>query len=733
MGFASQNRSYVEKRVAIGRKTNREKEKHMFGSLIGNIAGIIYFLCYQIIGIYFSFRFFKKESNYFRVFMGSVLGSFALQWFPILTAFFMNFTIGGHITALCLFVVLVVGVDLFLLKKSHGGLENKLPAERTVAFWKEHKIIWILVPTFLYFVYVLLTHTIPIKNGAIYTGQATYGDMSMHLGFISSIAKQGTFPPEYSILPGVKLAYPFLCDSVSSSIHVFGASLRLSYLLPMIFAVLQVFLGFYCLAYNWLKNATKALLAWVLFFYNGGLGFAYFFDKVLQDTSKFTNIFKEFYYTPTSLGDENLRWAQIIVNMLIPQRATLFGWAILFPLLALLYKAIQNKDKKYFWLAGILGGGLPLIHTHSFMALGLVCVVWLLAQLYQMVYETNQEEPNKMGRYIVWGGLVFFSFLQIINQFVKPIQGYGMPMVLVVAILLVFGGIYLLYKGMEKKESKQIFITWGVFLVIILVLAAPQLIGWTFKQAGNGNYVKGHFNWSNEGDQYIWFYLKNIGVTAFFAIPALIYSKKKDFMTAAPLFLIYFVGELVVFQPNVYDNNKLLFVGFVFACCIAASYMVDLYHKWHISKITASLVLVVATVSAVLTMGREYVSEYEIYSASQVELCKYIEENIAPDAVILTDTRHNNAVSSLTGRNIVCGAGTFLYYHGLDYQGREQEVSQMYLSPGTTQEFLKKYNVSYILVGPEERSSYTGLDEGTLQQMYSCVYQEGEVSLYQVK
>ena len=129
------------------------------------------------------------------------------------------------------------------------------------------------------------------------------------------------------ILPGVKLAYPFLCDSISSSVYVFGASLRVAYILPMLLAILQVFLGAYCLGKAVLKDKAKACLGWVLFFFNGGFGFVYFFDMLSNNKENFTRIFTGFYETPTNLVGNNVRWSNVIVDMLLPQRATLFGWA----------------------------------------------------------------------------------------------------------------------------------------------------------------------------------------------------------------------------------------------------------------------------------------------------------------------------------------------------------------------------------------------------------------------
>lgn len=717
----------------------------MYGSVGGNIVGILYFLIYQIIGILFALQFFKKEKTAFCVLMGSIIGSFSLQWFPVISSFFMGFTKVSHIAALILFVILILLVEKVWLKVSILPQRIEKRSISVKEFLLQNKILWVLVPTAIYFCIVLWGHTIPMKeDGAIYTGQCTYGDMNMHLGFITSIAKQGTFPPDYSILPGVRLSYPFLCDSISSSIYVFGSSLRIAYMLPMVFALLQVFGGFYWLIQSWLKDKGKTVIAWILFFFNGGFGFVYFLDKIGVDTSNFTRIFTGFYETPTNLVDENIRWSNIIVDMLLPQRATLFGWAILFGTLALLWKAVEEKNKKYFIGAAVLGGGLPMIHTHSFMALGIVCAVWLLGELFlavstkrKSIPENGNETAGKNYRgWIIGGVIVLMCYIQSLHL-TEEAAKKELPVVLAFGIIVLFAmGITYLVKAIQKGLLNQLLSTWGIFLGIILVLSLPQLFLWTFQQVGEGGFVRGYFNWANEADQYIWFYVKNIGITAILAIPAYIGCKRKNFLVAAPALVIWFIGELMVMTPNVYDNNKLLYVGYMFVCGLVADLMVNIYRGWKKGMarvIYASAIMGICSISAVLTMGREYVSEYQLYDADQIAVCEYIEKNMPTDAVILTNTRHNNAISSLTGRNIVCGTGTFLYYHGLDYQDREIEVGEMYTNPAGTTELLKKYNVSYILIGPDEWASYENLDENTISQQYECVYEGGSVRLYKVQ
>ena len=224
-------------------------------------------------------------------------------------------------------------------------------------------------------------------------------------------------------------------------------------------------------------------------------------------------------------------------------------------------------------------------------------------------------------------------------------------------------------------------------------------------------------------------------MAALLAIPAFI-GGKKLFKTAAPALLIFAICEFVVFQPNVYDNNKLLYVSYALAVCVVASYMVDIYRAMAKNKIGGRAIIAGITVfacvfSAVLTMGREVVSDYVLYDGNQVAAAEFIDENTHADACILTGTRHNNAVSSLTGRNIVCGSGTFLYFHGVNYQQREADVKEMYNNIGSAEEMLEKYGVDYIFVSSYERGAYR-IDEQKLGDMYKCVYSGGDVKIYAV-
>lgn len=724
----------------------------MFGSLTGNICGVGYFMLYQIMGVLLAGMVFKKEKNMTTVFLGSVIGSFSLHWLPVLYAFFLDFCIAAHIAALITMFILCTVV---FQKGGKHVLTARVADARANTFFENLKkalsdnpVLFILIPLFIFIVITLNHHTISYTDGAMYSGQSTYGDMNMHLGFITSIAKQQTFPPDYSILPGTKLAYPFLSDSISSSVYLFGTSLRTAYLLPMFFALLQVFFGMYLFARQILINLdgsarAKAFIAFILFFFNGGFGFLYFLPDG-DNADNFTRIFSAFYETPTNYVTENVQWHNIICDMLIPQRATLFGWAILFPVLYLLLRGRETKETTYFFVGGILAGGLVLIHTHSFLALGILCAAFLLQDLYAR-YSTRKLSKKEKSL-PVWVRLilavVFFAVMSFIRQKQCGQDAFSANTILVIGFAVTAVFVCILIYLLVKCFSKETLMTWGIFLGVVLVFALPQLFGFTFQQAQGEQFVRGSFNWANStelGDGYILFYLKNLGIMFLLPVAALIFGSKKQRQILFPAAFFWVICEFILFQPNPYDNNKLLLVAYLFFCVAAADFVWETFPKLFSGSLEkifrtaiVSVVIILGSLSAVLTMGREYVSEYEVYSQAYVELAKWAEENTEPDDIFLTATNHNNAIASLTGRSIMCGSGSFLYYHGVDYAQAEADVARIYQDPAARDTLLAEYGISYVVIGSNEQRSYTIPDLLEWADSSDVVYQQNGIIVLSV-
>ena len=182
--------------------------------------------------------------------------------------------------------------------------------------------------------YLQTTHMLmPASDGSYWCGQSTYGDLCMHMAFVTSL-ENASFPPAYNLLYGTSLSYPYLTDALSTSMLMLGMSIQQALVLPGTLLMMLTYAGYMLLAREILGDRNKAIvLAVLLFFLNGGLGFLYDFDMMGRDGfAKIREIFTGYYRTPANQPDLNLRWSNVIADLLIPQRALRSGWKALLPL-----------------------------------------------------------------------------------------------------------------------------------------------------------------------------------------------------------------------------------------------------------------------------------------------------------------------------------------------------------------------------------------------------------------
>lgn len=702
------------------------------GSLLGNLCGFLYFLIFLLGGIFISLKVFNKQRPIMRIYLGSVLGVALLMWLPVLFAFIFGFNLLSHFIALGVSLTACVVLQIFMSDKSLFK-----------GFKFDSEIGWLLaltIPMTVFYAIVETNHILqPSISGGMIFGQSTYYDANIHLSFITTPVAQGDMPFNYNILPSAQVSYPFLCDTVSSSVYIWGASLRFAYILPTVVGALNVFAGGFLFFSSWLKSCKKAALAWTLFFFNGGFGFMYFLDGLRQGSTNFTRIFDTLYQTPTNLNDKMIRWVNTVCDMMIPQRASLFGWMMLFAILFLLYRAVFEKDKKMFIFAGIFAGLTPMISTHIFVSVAIISFVWMLTRLAADVKITDSVAKGVCTAILIATVGIFvvtcLSTGDKLHNFDYDKAGYYALIVGAFLILVTF--VVLLSISLKKGKFKEIANTWGLYLVIVLLIALPQLICFTFNQSSNEGFMRPHFNWVNIQDEYVWFYVKNVGIVALLIIPAFLGLSKRFKSVLAPIALMLLIADTYAFTPNTYDNNKFLYPIYILACGGVAEYMFLLYSKIkHIkgTKLIAVGTIFVCMFSAVLSMGREAVSdEYEMYSKNQVAAANWVCENTDGDDTILTNDRYNNAISSLTGRNVMCGSYSMLYPHGFmkDYNYIHPQVKRIYANAENNYALIKEYSVDYILIGPDERDSYN-VNEDAIKNIASLVFEQGDVKIYKV-
>ncbi len=538
----------------------------------------------------------------------------------------------------------------------------------------DHGAMWLcLLPIVALTLYLLHTHVLHAVDGTLHTGQSCYGDMPMHLGFIEYIAQSGEFPPQYPLLAGThRFGYPFLCETVSSVFRLLGAGRRAAYLLPMLPAFVSVYGMFWQLARQMLGSVGKASLAFYLFFMGSGFGFVYF----LKDSETFKGIFTGFYTTPTNYTVQNIVWVNPLVDLLIPQRATLFGWCVLFPALYLLWRFAfePSKSTSGLWLPlAVLVLPLPLLQTHSALALVLLCLA---------------------------------------------------------------GGLYTLA---QRPRTAAVLLPWLGLAVVCGVCWLAEMSGTVLAQSLDGaNMLRLHFNWVNgNGDgtlkgPWLWFYIKNIGLIFLLLIPAVCHANTRQRWLYSGGAAIWLLAEFVVFQPNNYDNNKLLFIVHALSCMLVAQLLADWAKRLRSPAWRAVLLggcCFLGMFGSVLTVGREAVSDYQQWDAADIALAEFISENAEHDALFLTSDSHLTPVFALAGRRIVCGSASWVYYHGMNYSAEQAAMQALYETPDEAA--LQYWGVDYVVFDSSVLAEFTA-DESWYAARYPVWYEDAGCRVYKI-
>ena len=637
------------------------------------MVGILYYFLFLIIGFFYADLYFKDKDLYFRIWSGGLIGNLGLMAGIVPFAFLLDFTVLSH--GLLLVVFAAPRAYLLFRRRDFGARLRSLGRREETPAVTHAVFIGLILPAAAV-IWILLTNHImaPYAGGGIASGQSTYGDLAMHMGFVTSIAEQQQFPPMYNQLAGVRLNYPFLIDSLSSSLYLLGTGLRTALLVPSYVFALLLVMGFYYLAYTLTGKRKAAVLASVLFFLCGGFGFAYFFEGAKEDPSQFTRIFTEYYQTPTNYNDENIRWSNTICDMIIPQRTTMAGWTVLLFALWLLIDGLRTRQCSRFWLLGVVAGCMPMIHTHSFLALGVLSAVLL------------------------------------------PLSLIGC------------------------KEKKSLFLCWLRYGGVALALALPQLFFWTFSQAqGGSGFLIPQFNWVNEQDPYLWFWLKNCGLICLLVLPAAFAAQRENRLLMIAAGVLFLLAELVLFQPNAYDNNKLFYVVYMLAVIVVSDYLLLLYDKLKGVRgraFLAVLVIAAGTLSGLLTIGREYQSgaEYQTFSDGQIAFAEFVKEETPPDATFATSGDHLNPVSVLAGRNVFAGSELYVYFHGLgtELSRREAIIERLYTSASTNslRSLAQENGIDYILLSAAETRAYD-VNQTALSGL-ELIYDKNNIRLYRI-
>lgn len=237
------------------------------------------------------------------------------------------------------------------------------------------KLVFLL---FALFSIWLMWHTFGLENGRLKLSSKVYSDFGAHIPLIRSFSLGQNFPPEYPQFAGEPIHYHYLFYLAVAGLERLGLNLVWSMNILSSAGFFLLLLMIYSFTKILFRSKKAALLAVILFLFNGSLSFIEFFKKFPNPAiwmQKLLTLHDFVSFGPWDGGNVSAFWN---LNIFTNQRHLALSYSLvlllLWPLLKIVVenfkqvgaKKIQVCQVTIIWLAFAF---FPLLHQAGFAIL----------------------------------------------------------------------------------------------------------------------------------------------------------------------------------------------------------------------------------------------------------------------------------------------------------------------------------------------------------------------------
>ncbi len=499
----------------------------------------------------------------------------------------------------------------------------------------------------------------------------TWSDWSFHAAYTTTFVYGQNLPPQNPLFAGTPFRYPFAPDFASALLMAGGWSLPAALTWPAWAMATVALSGLVLWARRLTGNLGSGMIAVLLTLLGGGLGFWFF----LGDAARL-GLIATLLHAPQSYDryppPVNIQWYNPILSYYLPQRSFVFGAAILMAVLLLLTAALEETpllawrqalvaliDTRRrlsgqgvaFLVAGALAGVLPWFHVHSLLVLGLVTVVWAL----------------------LWPRPAWLLFAAAVVVLALPRLAAAIPGDISAPTALHYPRLQLGWVANDGLEGWKL-----LFLPVV----------------------------------WVWFWFKNTGLFLPLLLVALltpIALPLRSRLLLAPFLAVFLVANVVVFQPWVWDNTKVLVFWYLAGGVAVGAFLIWLARRWPAGWIASSIVALTLLASGVLSLIQWLPPQgptFSWFSREDIGLADSVRQSTDPHSIFLTGDEVTNPIADLAGRPVLMSYRGWLWTYGIDYSRREADIAQMFIGAPNALDLLHQYGVNYVLIGPEELSTW---------------------------
>jgi hypothetical protein len=281
---------------------------------------------------------------------------------------------------------------------------------------------------------------------------------------------------------------------------------------------------------------------------------------------------------------------------------------------------------------------------------------------------------------------------------------------------------------------------WAAFFVPALVLGLPAVL---WMSTGGAATVQPQTWWladtGGHHDGPVLFWLKNTGPLVPAMAVAFLWRGVLPAGLAlflAPIWLWFLVPNFLVFQPWDWDNTKFFAYWALFGALAVGALLAHLGGIGAGGRALAAALAVLLMLAGGLDLARTLdptVSSSLFTDTAGIQAANWVRANTDPRAVFLVAPNHNEPIPTLGGRRVMVGYGGWLWTYGLkDWEAKTADAQRMLRGDPATPELLRRYDVRYVVLGPQEINGL-GASPAYWDQTADRVYSSGGYVVYRVR
>jgi len=296
-------------------------------------------------------------------------------------------------------------------------------------------------------------------------------------------------------------------------------------------------------------------------------------------------------------------------------------------------------------------------------------------------------------------------------------------------IVLAIVSLWLFLVSLNRPEKRKFWLSYGT----VSLLVSLPIIFFHILPASDTHFLRWYPGWLAGASQsnWLWWWFVNVGLFWPLAWIGWLGMEKHLKLFSFGFWLVFIVANLWIFQPYDWDNAKLITWSILALSPAVAISLQKFWRSGWVFKILSLLLFVSLTATGFLDVVRQLQPHTTVYmyGSQELELVDWVKNNTDPQAIFLTGQSHVHPIPTLTGRQILMGYQGWLWSYGIDFAQREQDVTQMYTAGD--RELMKKYNVDYVVIGPDEINRFKNF--GDFLSFDNAIYQSQDYRVYSVE